>query len=425
MLNAVVGTTGTVTGGTKMKTGVTAPKGFLAAGAFVGIKKKNGKEKKDLALIFSEVPAHAACVFTTNVVKAACILYNQEIVGKEAPIAQGIVVNSGNANACTGELGMVHTKEMAEAFAQSLGIQANQVLVASTGVIGVPLPIETVKNGIKEMSNSLSSLEKSGNDAAQAIMTTDCFAKEISLEVEIGGKIVTIGGMAKGSGMIHPNMATMLGFITTDANISPALLKQALKESNDKTFNMISVDGDTSTNDMLAILANGLAENPTIDQPGPDYELFVEALESVNRFLAKAIARDGEGATKLLEVIVQGAATVQDAQKLARSVVSSNLTKAAFFGQDANWGRVLCALGYAGVNFDPMKVSIEFFSQAGLISLMHKGEPIKFDEDFALSILKEKEIKVLVTMGEGDAQATAWGCDLSYDYVRINGSYRS
>jgi glutamate N-acetyltransferase/amino-acid N-acetyltransferase len=406
---------------TKLKTGVTAPKGFLAAGAMVGIKKQ---AKKDLALVLSEVPAHAACVFTTNVVKAACILFNEKVLAKQ-PLLRGMVINSGNANACTGEAGILHNEMMAEAFAQAFGVNANQVLIASTGVIGVPLPIETVVNGIKEVSKTVSKSERAGHDAAEAIMTTDCFAKEFSLEVEIGDKIVTIGGMAKGSGMIHPNMATMLGLITTDANISPALLQQALKESNSRTYNMISVDGDTSTNDMVAILANGRAENPLIDQHGPNYELFAEALESVNRFLAKAIARDGEGATKLLEVIVQGAKTIDDAQKLARSVVSSNLVKAAFFGQDANWGRVLCALGYAGVNFDPNNVSIEFFSQAGLICLMHKGEPIKFDEETALTILKEKEIKVLVTMAEGDAQATAWGCDLSYDYVRINGSYRS
>jgi len=418
-----------MTSKTKFKTGVTAPKGFLAAGTFVGVKqqKENAEKKEpknDLAVIVSEVPAHAACVFTTNVVKAACILYNQKVLAKGSTV-RGIVVNSGNANACTGEAGMLHTEMMAEAFAQAFGTEKSEVLTASTGVIGVPLPIEKIVNGVKELSKFVTAEEQSGHDAATAIMTTDCFAKEFSLEVEIAGKTVTIGGMAKGSGMIHPNMATMLGFITTDANISPAMLQTALKESNGKTFNMISVDGDTSTNDMLAILANGLAENKLIDKPGPDYELFSEALESVNRYLAKAIAKDGEGATKLLEVIVHGAKTVDDAQKLSRSVISSSLVKAAFFGQDANWGRVLCALGYAGVIFDPTKVSIEFLSQAGSISLMNKGEPIPFDEEFALAILKEKEIKVLVTMGEGQAEATAWGCDLSYDYVRINGAYRT
>jgi glutamate N-acetyltransferase / amino-acid N-acetyltransferase len=414
---------------TKFKTGITAPKGFLAAGAFVGIKKQaetaeKKVQKNDLAVVVSEVPAHAACVFTTNVVKAACIVYNQKVLAKGSPV-RGIVVNSGNANACTGEAGMQHTEMMAQAFAEAFGTDPSEVLTASTGVIGVPLPIEKIVKGVKALKKTVSADEQSGHDAATAIMTTDLFAKEFSLEVEIDGKTVTIGGMAKGSGMIHPNMATMLGFVTTDANISPLLLQTALKESNSKTFNMISVDGDTSTNDMVAILANGLAGNKVIDKPGPDYELFAEALESVNRYLAKAIAKDGEGATKLLEVIVQGTKTVDDAQKLARSVISSSLVKAAFFGQDANWGRVLCALGYAGINFDPSQVSIEFLSEAGSISLMNKGEPIPFDEEFALSILKEKEIKVLVTMGEGTAQATAWGCDLSYDYVRINGSYRT
>jgi len=393
----------------------------MAAGIIAGIKKQ---AKKDLAVVLSDVPAHAACVFTTNVVKAACILFNQSVLANNAPV-RGLVINSGNANACTGEAGVVHTRMMAEAFAQSLGVQANEVLVASTGVIGVPMPIEIVVEGIKSAAKLIGESEACGHEAAEAIMTTDCFAKEFSLEVEIGGKVVTIGGMAKGSGMIHPNMATMLGFVTTDVNISPVLLKEALQESNGRTYNMISVDGDTSTNNMVTILANGQAGNPRIDKHGADYELFTEALESVNRYLAKAIARDGEGATKLLEVFVQGAASEEDGQKLARSVVASSLVKAAFFGQDANWGRVLCALGYAGVKFDPTKVSIEFISQAGGISLMNKGEPIAFDEGLALTVLKEKEIKVVVSMAEGDAQATAWGCDLSYDYVRINGSYRS
>jgi len=419
--NATAHKKGMAASQTKLKVGVTAPKGYLAAGLIAGIKKQ---PKKDLAIVLSKTPANVACVFTTNVVKAACILFNQKVLAKNAPV-RGLVINSGNANACTGEAGIVHTQMMADAFAQAFGVAASEVLVASTGVIGVPMPITEVVKGIGNVSKIVSASEASGHEAAEAIMTTDCFAKEFSLEVEIGGKIVTLGGMAKGSGMIHPNMATMLAFVTSDVNISPALLKEALQESNGRTYNMISVDGDTSTNDMVAVLANGLAGNPIIDRRGADYALFAEALDSVNRHLAKAIAGDGEGATKLLEVFVQGAADAESARKLARSVVSSSLVKAAFFGQDANWGRVLCALGYAGVQFDPGQVSIEFLSAAGSVSLMNKGEPIAFDEELALSVLKENEIKVVVFMGEGAAQATAWGCDLSYDYVRINGSYRS
>ena len=420
MINTIPAQSEITLPGTKVRTGITAPKGFLAAGAFVGIKKR----KKDLALLLSEVPAYAACVFTTNVVKAACIRWNETVLAKESMV-RGIVINSGNANACTGAVGPLHNEMMAQAFAQSFDVKPTEVLIASTGVIGVPLPIDTVVAGIKQLSKTVTGSEQSGHEAAEAIMTTDCYVKEFSVEISIGNKVVTIGGMAKGSGMVHPNMATMLGFITTDANISPLLLKQALKESCTKTYNMISVDGDTSTNDMVAILANGMAGNLVIDCPGPSYDLFIDALDSVNRYLAKSIAADGEGATKLLEVTVNGTGTVVDAQKLARAVVSSNLVKAAFFGQDANWGRILCALGYAGVNFDPMKVSIEFFSQAGSICLVQNGEPIKFDEKHALTILQEKEIKILITMGEGKEAAIAWGCDLSYDYVRINGSYRT
>jgi len=400
--------------------GITAPMGFLAAGAHVGLKK----QKKDLALILSEVPATAAAVFTTNVVKAAPLIWNHDVLAKN-PIVRGIVINSGNANACTGEKGLVDAKIMAESFATAFDVQPCEVLVASTGVIGVPLPIEKIVAGIETVSKTASKTEASAHDAAEAIMTTDSIAKEFALQVEIAGKTVTFGGMAKGSGMVHPNMATMLGFITTDAHIAPALLKQALQESTKRTYNMISVDGDSSTNDMVAILANGLAGNRLIDKPGPDYDIFVGALETVNVFLAKSIAKDGEGATKLLSVTVQGSRTVEEAQKLAKSVVSSSLVKAAFFGHDANWGRVICALGYSGVDFDHMKVSIEFISAAGSITLMKNGEPIKFDEGDALKILAEKEITVLVTMSEGKCTATAWGCDLTYDYVRINAAYRT
>ena len=407
-------------GSTKIKNGITAPQGFLAAGAHIGIKKEN----KDLALLLSEVPANAAAVFTSNVVKAAPLLWNQSILELK-PVMRGIVINSGNANACTGETGFVHAELMAKTFAKSFNIQPHEVLVASTGIIGVPLPINTVIGGIEEVSKILSSGEKSGHQAAEAIMTTDTCTKEFSIQTEIGGKPVTIAGMAKGSGMIHPNMATMLSFITTDANISPKLLQLALQESTSRTYNMISVDGNTSTNDMVIILANGLAENPLINKQDIYYKQFVDALDSVNNNLARAIVADGEGATKIIEVCIQGAKTTTDAQRLAKSVVSSNLVKTAFFAEDANWGRIICALGYAGVDFNPMDVSLELSSTGGCIDLMRHGEPIEFDEDQATAILKEHEIKVLVTIGEGKEIATAWGCDLTYDYVRINSQYRT
>lgn len=402
---------------------VTAAKGFRAAGNAVGIKGKI-TEKKDLALIESDVPATAAGAFTTNVVKATSVLRNMEIMESGVKI-NGIAVNSGNANACTGEEGVKSNKEMAQCFASLLGVDENTVLTASTGVIGAVFPIETVKEGIKNTFPMLGYDRNNALMAAEAIMTTDTYSKEVAVEFELGGKTVHMGGMAKGSGMICPNMATMLSFITTDADISAELLNKALKEDIKSTYNMVSVDGDTSTNDTVVVLANGLAGNDKVTEEGADYDTFKEALHYVNERLAKNLVRDGEGATKFMEVNVEGAATYDDAKTMAKSVVKSSLFKAAVFGEDANWGRVLCAMGYSGVKFDPNKVDIVFASSAGSILLMDKGTPIVFDEDKAKTILSEKEIQVNIKISEGNEKATAWGCDLSYEYVRINGDYRS
>lgn len=402
---------------------VTAAKGFRAAGNAVGIKGKI-TEKKDLALIASDVPATAAAAFTTNVVKATSVLRNMEIMESGVKI-NGIAVNSGNANACTGEEGVKSNKEMAQCFASLLGVDENTVLTASTGVIGAVFPIETVKEGIKNTFPMLGYDRNNALMAAEAIMTTDTYSKEVAVEFELGGKTVRMGGMAKGSGMICPNMATMLSFITTDADISAELLNKALKEDIKSTYNMVSVDGDTSTNDTVVVLANGLAGNDKVTEEGADYDTFKEALHYVNERLAKNLVRDGEGATKFMEVNVEGAATYEDAKTMAKSVVKSSLFKAAVFGEDANWGRVLCAMGYSGVKFDPNKVDIVFASSAGSILLMDKGTPIVFDEDKAKMILSEKEIQVNIKISEGNEKATAWGCDLSYEYVRINGDYRS
>ncbi len=399
---------------------VTAPKGFKATGIAAGIKAN----KKDLALIYSEVPAVAAGCFTTNVVKAASVLRNIEVLSTGTKIS-GIAINSGNANACTGELGKKGNEEMAECFAGCLNVDSNQILTASTGVIGATFPTEKVKDGIKSAYAKLGNERKDSLLAAEAIMTTDTFSKEIAVEIELGGKTVRIGGIAKGSGMIHPNMATMLGFITTDAAVSQEVLKTILKNDVITTYNMVSVDGDTSTNDTIVVLANGLAENTVIESEGIDYRVFKEAIHYVNEFLAKSLVRDGEGATKFIEVNVAGAKTEEDAKEIAKSVVCSNLVKAAMFGEDANWGRVLCAMGYSGVKFDPEKTDIIFSSKKGSILLMDKGTPIVFDEDKAAEILSEKDIVVEVKISEGNARATAWGCDLSYEYVKINGDYRS
>ncbi|NDO46348.1 bifunctional ornithine acetyltransferase/N-acetylglutamate synthase [Clostridium sp. MD294] len=400
--------------------GVTAAKGYKAIGGAVGIKQ----DSKDMAILISDVPATAAGAFTTNVVKATSVLRNMEIMEQKQYI-KGIVINSGNANACTGIEGEKANQEMAETLANCLNVGQEQILTASTGVIGTTFPIEKVKNGIAMLFPKLGETLEHGHLAAEGIMTTDTYSKEIAVQLEIGGKTVTIGGMAKGSGMIHPNMATMLAFITSDVCIKRELLDEILKQSIQTTYNMVSVDGDTSTNDTVIVLANGMAGNTEITEKNADYEAFKNALHTVNTKLAKDLVRDGEGATKFIEVNVIGAKTQQDAKIMAKSVVTSNLVKTAMYGQDANWGRVLCAMGYSGVHFDTKKVDIVYYSAKGSIDLMIQGSPIVFDEQKAAEILSEKEIVVEIKIQEGNEKATAWGCDLSHEYVSINGDYRS
>lgn len=405
----------------EIKGGVTAAKGFLAASAAAEIKYKG---RTDMAMIFSSVPCKAAGTFTTNVVKAAPVKWDQKVV-YEQPYAQAVICNSGIANACTGDEGYGYCKETADAAAEILNISPDSVLVASTGVIGMQVPVDKIKNGIKMMEPVLSGEISAGTDAAKAIMTTDTVHKEVAVEIEIGGKTVTIGGMCKGSGMIHPNMCTMLGFVTTDISISKELLMEALKEDVKDTYNMISVDGDTSTNDTVLLLANGMAGNEEITEKNADYETFKKALNYVNTTLSKKIAGDGEGATALFEVKVIGAATKEEAVILSKSVVTSSLTKAAIYGHDANWGRILCALGYSGVSFDPEKVDLYFESRAGKIKIIENGVSTGYSEEEATRILSEDEVTAIADMKMGDASATAWGCDLTYDYVKINADYRS
>jgi len=399
-----------ITGG-----GITTPSGFSAGVAEAGIKKAG---RYDLALVASRVPAAAAGVFTTNRFSAAPVRVSAEHLKKGK--AHGFVVNSGCANACTGEAGFSDARTMAAAAADVIGCQAREFLVASTGVIGIPLPMEKVLKGIKKAGENLS--PSAGKLAAQAIMTTDTFPKEVAVGFELDGKKVTMGAMAKGSGMIHPNMATLLGFITTDAAITPQCLQKALTSANDGSFNMVSVDGDTSTNDSLIVLANGLAGNRTIDnENNGDFRTFVQALNVVCVELAKMIARDGEGATKLMEVQVVNAPSLEDARKAARSIAASNLVKAALFGEDANWGRIVCALGYSGAEFDPDLVDVCL----GDLAVAKNGGGLMFDEGRALKILQEKTVVIKVDLKSGPAAATAWGCDLTYDYVKINGAYRT
>lgn len=400
--------------------GVTTPIGFKTGGINCGIKKG---EKNDLAMIVSEVPGATSVMTTTNVVKAAPILWCNKVMNN--PYKQAVVVNSGNANACTGQKGEEAVVATANKAAAVLRLQAEDVLIASTGVIGVILPVEKILSGIETLGPKLGNSQEDGDIAANAILTTDTIQKTIAVAVEIDGQMVKIGGMAKGSGMIHPNMATMLSFVTTDANIEPALLDKLLKETTVDTYNMISVDGDTSTNDMVTVIANGMAGNQPLQENTPAYEIFKEAFIYVHKTLAKKIIRDGEGASKFVEVEVRGTKTKADARKLAKSVITSSLVKTALFGEDANWGRVLCALGYSGADFDPLKVSLVFSSQAGMITLLNDGAPIAFDEDEAKKVLSETDIYIAVEMEEGDEKAVAWGCDLSYDYVKINGDYRS
>lgn len=395
--------------------GITAPAGFLAAGVCAAIKKL---DKKDIGLIVSEVPCNAAGVFTTNVVRAACVDINRQHLLKGR--AQAIVVNSGNANACTGQQGIDDTLAMAALTGESLGIDPADVLVASTGVIGVFMPMDRISAGIKAAVGQLT--PRGSNDAAQAIMTTDLAQKEIAVQIELGGQPVKIGAIAKGSGMIHPNMATMLAFMTTDAAISSHCLQKLISDSSGISYNMVSVDRDTSTNDMALIMANGLAGNAVIEDPASDdYKLFKAALDFINISLAKKIARDGEGANHLIEVRVINAADEETARLIARSITASNLTKAAVFGEDANWGRILAAAGYSGACFDPAKADIWL----GQEKMAAGGMGLIFDEDQARQELQKEEVLITVNLNSGMASAVAWGCDLSYEYVRINASYRT
>ena len=405
----------------QIKGGVTAAKGYEAASTAAGIKYQG---RTDMALIYSQVPCVSAGTFTTNVVKAAPVKWDRQIVDSGAGV-QAVVVNSGIANACTGEEGMGYCKETAEAAAKALNIDAAGVLVGSTGVIGMQLPMQKLVDGIQVLAGKKAEGLQSGHDAALAIMTTDTVEKEMAVEIEIGGKTVTIGGMSQGSGMIHPNMCTMLAFITTDAAITKEALQKALSEDVEDTYNMISVDGDTSTNDTAILLANGLAGNQEITYASPEYETFKEALHMVNETLAKKMAGDGEGATALFEVKVVGAESIKQAKTLAKSVVCSNLTKAAIAGHDANWGRILCAMGYSGVQFDPEKVDLFFESKAGKLQIIENGVATDYSEEVATKILSEPEITATADIKMGDYSATAWGCDLTHEYININADYRS
>lgn len=401
--------------------GVTAPKGFMAAGAEANIKYEN---RKDMALIFSEKPCRAAGTFTSNVVKAACVTWDKEIVDN-SPYARAVIVNAGIANACTGKQGYEYCDATAKKAAEALGIPKESVLVASTGVIGMQLPIAKIEKGVELLAAAKSSDRAAAQAAAEAIMTTDTKDKQVAVTFEIGGKTVTIGGMCKGSGMIHPNMCTMLAFLTTDIAIKKDLLQEALREDIQDTYNMVSVDGDTSTNDTVLVLANGMAGNKEITEKNQDYERFLEALHFVNETLAKKMAGDGEGATALFEVKVIHAHTKEQAKTIAKSVICSSLTKAAIFGHDANWGRILCAMGYSGAKFNPEEVELFFQSKSGNIQIYKDGVAVGYNEEEATKILSEEEVTVLIDMKSGEEEACAWGCDLSYDYVRINADYRS
>ena len=401
--------------------GVTAAKGFQAASTAAGIKYQG---RTDMAMVYSEKPCVAAGTFTTNIVKAAPVKWDQEIVYKH-PTAQVIICNSGIANACTGEEGFSYCRATAKAAAETLKVDENSVLVASTGVIGMQLPIEKLSDGVKAMAPKLQGTLEAGNEAAKAIMTTDTREKEVAVQIEIGGKTVTIGGMCKGSGMIHPNMCNMLGFVTTDVCITKQLLQEALSQDVKDTYNMVSVDGDTSTNDTVLLLANGMAENPEISEKNEDYQKFCEALNYINTTLAKKIAGDGEGATALFEVKIIGAESKEQAVTLSKSVVTSSLTKAAIYGHDANWGRILCAMGYSGAQFDPEKVDLYFESKAGKIQIIENGVAVDYSEEEATKILSEDAVTAIADIKMGDCSATAWGCDLTYDYVKINADYRS
>ena len=401
--------------------GVTAAKGFMAASVEAGVKYKN---RKDMAMVYSQTPCKAAGVFTSNVVKAAPVLWDKKIV-TESAAAHAVVVNSGIANACTGKQGYDCCKQTADAAAEALGIPGDSVLVCSTGVIGMQLPVDRIAAGTKMLAGALSDSMEAGDQAAQAIMTTDTVSKQVAVEIELGGKTVTVGGMCKGSGMIHPNMCTMLAFVTTDAAISKELLQEALSEDVVDTFNMVSVDGDTSTNDTLLVLANGCAGNEEITEKNEDYETFKGALHYINETLSRKIAADGEGATALFEAKVVNADTKENARTLAKSVITSSLTKAAIFGHDCNFGRILCALGYSGVQFDPESIELYLESEAGKILIFKDGYATDYSEEEATKVLSAPEVTAYVDMKMGQESATAWGCDLSYDYVKINADYRS
>lgn len=398
--------------------GVCAAKGFKANGIHCGIRKN--RSKRDLALIFCEKQCSAAAVYTTNLVKGAPLTVTKKHL--ENGKAQAVICNSGNANTCNAD-GIEIAEKMSDLLAEKLGITANDVVVASTGVIGQPLDIEPIANGINPLADGLS--ENGGEFAAEAIMTTDTVKKEVAVEFELSGETCRIGGIAKGSGMIHPNMATMLVFITTDASISTEMLRKALSGDIADTFNLISIDGDTSTNDMVTVLASGMAENTEITEQNDDFKIFMKALNTVTVALCRMIAGDGEGATKLLECEVGGAKDKQTAKTVAKSVICSSLLKAAMFGADANWGRVLCAIGYSGADVDVDKIDVAFKSKAGQIEVCKNGSGVDFSEDMAKKILSEKEIEILVYLNSGEQKSTAWGCDLTYDYVKINGDYRT
>lgn len=404
-----------------IKGGVTAAKGFEAASAAAGIKYQG---RTDMALVYSQKPCEAAGTFTTNVVKAAPVKWDKKVVESNVK-PQVVVINSGIANACTGETGMECCKEVAKEAAKALETEMESVLIGSTGVIGMQLPVEKMKDGVHLLAKEKAEGLEMGNLAAKAIMTTDTKEKEAAVTIELDGTTVTIGGMAKGSGMIHPNMCTMLAFITTDAVISKEALQAALRSDVEETYNMISVDGDTSTNDTVLLLANGMAGNKEIQKGTKEFEIFKEALHEVNTALAKKIAGDGEGATALLEVTVQGAETKQQAKTLAKSVICSNLTKTAIAGHDANWGRILCAMGYAGVEFEPEKTDLFIQSSAGELKLVENGMTLNYSEEKATEILSQTEVSIVADIKLGAEKATAWGCDLTHGYIDINADYRS
>lgn len=401
--------------------GVTAPKGFRAAGLHVGIRKN--KLKKDMALLVSDIPANVAGVFTTNTVQAAPVLWDRKLcMGNQK--CQVLVVNSGVANACTGEPGYQDVVRMAACAGELFSVEPEMVAVASTGVIGLRLPMDVIESGIRKLSENLDTSIEAGTSAAEAIMTTDLYKKEIAVTMQVKGKTVTIGGMCKGSGMINPNLGTVLSFITTDLNISSELLQKTLRQDVLDTYNMVSVDGDTSTNDTVMIFANGMAGNEELTEADPEYQEFVRTLREINTYFVKQIASDGEGATKMFEVEVRGMTEKEEARKLAKSIVSSNLVKCAVYGSDANWGRIVCAMGQTGIAIDPYLVDIHIKSDAGELLIVKDGMTTDYDEDRATEILSPASISFVADMNQGSESATAWGCDLTYDYIKINAEYR-